>query len=162
MLVAKHNAGWVIILSFIVALLLTAMPLPEWLVNWWPAWLVMVLVYWCMALPQRVGIGIAWALGFLLDVQTGALLGQNALGLSVIAYFTSQTHRQIRVFPLIQQSLLICFYLILFQFYTLWIRGMTGVPPQHWSFWAPAVTSMLLWPWLFIIMRGIRHKYRVS
>ena len=157
----KYNGGWVIAVSFIIALLLTTIPLPGWLSDWRPAWVVMMLIYWCIALPERVGIGIAWILGLLLDVHTGALLGQNALGLSVIAYLTLRLHKQIRIFPPLQQSILICFYLVLFQFFTLWIRGITGIPPQHWSFWAPVASSMLLWPFFFFIMRGVRRKYNV-
>ena len=157
----RHNGGWVIIASFVLALMLTAMPLPDWAVNWRPAWLAMVLIYWCMALPERVGIGIAWLLGLVLDVQTGTLLGQNALGLSVLAYIILQTHQRIRVFPLVQQAVLVCVYLLVFQFFTLWIRGIMGVPPGHWTFWMPAVTSMLLWPWMFILLRDIRRKFHV-
>ena len=157
----KHNGGWVILASFIIALLLTTIPLPGWLNDWRPAWVAMMLIYWCIVLPERVGIGIAWLLGLMLDVHTGALLGQNALGLSVIAYLTLRLHKQIRLFPPLQQSVLICFYLLLFQFLTLWIRGIIGVPPQHWTFWAPVVSSMLLWPVFFIIMRATRRKYNV-
>ena len=157
----KHNGGWVILASFIIALLLTTIPLPGWLNDWRPAWVAMMLIYWCIVLPERVGIGIAWLLGLMLDVHTGALLGQNALGLSIIAYLTLRLHKQIRIFPPLQQSVLICFYLLLFQFLTLWIRGIIGVPPQHWSFWTPVVSSMLLWPVFFIIMRATRRKYNV-
>ena len=157
----KHNGGWVILASFIIALLLTTIPLPGWLNDWRPAWVAMMLIYWCIVLPERVGIGIAWLLGLMLDVHTGALLGQNALGLSVIAYLTLRLHKQIRIFPPLQQSVLICFYLLLFQFLTLWIRGIIGAPPQHWSFWTPVVSSMLLWPVFFIIMRATRRKYNV-
>ena len=157
----KHNGGWVILASFIIALLLTTIPLPGWLNDWRPAWVAMMLIYWCIVLPERVGIGIAWLLGLMLDVHTGALLGQNALGLSVIAYLTLRLHKQIRIFPPLQQSMLICFYLLLFQFLSLWIRGIIGVPPQHWTFWAPVVSSMLLWPIFFIIMRATRRKYNV-
>ncbi len=157
----KHNGGWVILASFIIALLLTTIPLPGWLNDWRPAWVAMMLIYWCIVLPERVGIGIAWLLGLMLDVHTGALLGQNALGLSVIAYLTLRLHKQIRIFPPLQQSMLICLYLLLFQFLTLWIRGIIGVPPQHWTFWAPVVSSMLLWPVFFIIMRATRRKYNV-
>src|SRR5690606_27167374 len=84
----EHNAGWAIILSFAVAFMLTAVPLPEWAASWRPAWVAMVLIYWCMALPERVGIGAAWCLGLLLDVQQGTLLGQHALGLALIAWLT--------------------------------------------------------------------------
>ena len=155
----KHNGGWVILVSFIIAFLLTTIPLPGWLADWRPAWVVMMVIYWCIVLPERVGVAIAWVLGLLLDVYTGTLLGQNALGLSVIAYLTLRLHKQIRIFPPLQQSVLICIYLLLFQFFTLWIRGIIGVPPQYWTFWAPVLSSMLLWPIFFIIMRNIRRKF---
>ena len=157
----RHNSGWVILVSFIIAFLLTTIPLPGWLADWRPAWVVMMVIYWCIVLPERVGVAIAWVLGLLLDVYTGTLLGQNALGLSVIAYLTFRLHKQIRIFPPLQQSVLICVYLLLFQFFTLWIRGIIGVPPQHWTFWAPVLSSMLLWPIFFIIMHNIRRKFNV-
>ncbi len=160
-LLVKHNGGWVILFSFIIALLLTTIPLPGLLTDWRPAWVAMMLIYWCIVLPERVGVGIAWLLGLILDVHTGALLGQSALGLAVVAYLTLRLHKQIRVFPPLQQSVLICVYLLVLQFFTLWIRGIIGVPPQHWSFWAPVASSMLMWPVFFYIMGGIRRKYNV-
>lgn len=157
----KHHGGWIIVASFVAAFMLTAMPLPEWAVNWRPAWIAMVLIYWCMALPQRVGIGIAWLLGLLLDVQQGTVLGQNALGMALVAYVMVQSYQRVRVYPLFQQALVVFACLMVFQLVTLWIRGMMGVPPQHWTFWMPAATSMLLWPWLFIILRDLRRSYHV-
>ncbi len=148
-------------MSLILAFMLTAMPLPEWAVNWRPAWVAMVLIYWNMALPDRVGIGIGWLLGLLLDVQQGTVLGQNALGLAVIAYITLRSHQRIRVFPLVQQAILVCSYVLLFKLLVLWIKGMMGLPPQHWTFWMPALTSMLLWPWLFIVLRDVRRRFHV-
>lgn len=159
--IKSHNGGWVIILSLIIALMLTAMPLPEWINNWRPAWVAMVLIYWCMALPEKVGIGISWMLGLLLDVLQGTVLGQNALALAIIAYITLKSYQRLRVFPLFQQAILVCFYIMIFQLVVLWIKGMMGIPPQTWTFWMPAITSMFLWPWLFIILRDFRRKYRV-
>jgi rod shape-determining protein MreD len=114
-----------------------------------------------MALPDRVGIGVGWVLGLLLDVQQGTVLGQNALGLAVIAYITIISYQRFRVFPLAQQAVLVCIYLLLFQFFNMWIRGIMGISSEHWSIWLPAVTSMIIWPWLFIILRDIRRKYHV-
>jgi len=57
---------------------------------------------------------------------------------------------------------LVCIYALIYLLISLWVRGITGVPPQSWTFWMPAFTSMLLWPWLFIILRDIRRKYHVS
>lgn len=156
-----HNGGVIILLSFIIAYMLTAMPLPEWALNWRPAWVSIVLIYWCMALPERVSIGIAWLLGLMLDVQQGTMFGQNALVLTIIAYTIVRLHKRIRVFPLIQQALFVCGLLLMAQLFTLWIRGMMGFQPQHWTYWTPAFTSMIIWPWLFIILRDVRRKFHV-
>jgi len=162
MIKSEHHGGWIICFSFIAALMLTAMPLPEWATNWRPAWVAMVLVYWCMALPDRIGIGLGWSMGLLLDVLQGTLLGQNALGLAVLAYFIIKSHQRIRMFPLTQQAFLICLLVSLYLFLSLWVRGIMGIPPDSWTYWMPAFTSMLLWPWLFIILRDIRRRYHVS
>lgn len=156
-----HNGGGVIITSFIVAYMLTAMPLPDWAVNWRPAWVTVVLIYWCLALPERVGIGIAWLAGVILDVQQGTVFGQHAIALTIIAYIVIKSHQRVRVFPLAQQAMLICILLLFSQLLTLWIRALMGFPPQHWSYWMPALTSMVLWPWLFIILRDVRRKFQV-
>ncbi len=158
----KNTGGWIIFISLLIAFLLTALPLPDWANHWRPAWVAMVLIYWCMALPNRVGIGIAWCLGLLLDVQQGSLLGQNAMGLALIAYFIIQIHKRFRLFPLVQQSSLICFIIIFYLLIASWINGIMGIPPKSWVYWMPAFTSMILWPWLFVILRDIRRKYHVS
>jgi len=158
----RHNGSWVIALSLMAAFLLTIMPLPEWAIDWRPAWVVMVLIYWCMALPERIGIGTAWGLGILLDVQHGAVLGQNALSLSVVAYITLKSYQRIRVFPLMQQAISVYCYVILFKSVLVWIKSMLSIPPPNWTFWLPAITSAVLWPWLFIFLRSIRRKYKVT
>ena len=162
MIFDRHQGGWIIVLSFVIAMMLMTMPLPSWAINWRPSWVAIVLIYWCMALPDRVGIGVGWGLGLLLDVQQGTVLGQNALGLAVIAYLCLKSYQRMRVFPLVQQAMLVCIYLLLYEFISLWIRSMIGVPPNDWSYWMPAFTSMLLWPWLFIVLRDIRRKYLIS
>lgn len=162
MTLAKRHGSWVIVLTFVAAFLLDAMPLPDWAVDARPLWVALVLIYWCMALPERIGIGIAWVLGLLLDVMQGTLLGHYALGLVVVAYVTVQTHRGVRVFPLLQQAVLVGFLLLFYLLLSLWVRGIVGLPPEKWSYWLPAVTSMVLWPWIFIILRDLRRKYNVS
>ena len=162
MITNKHHGGGIIVISFVVAFMLMAMPLPEWAINWRPAWVAMVLIYWCMALPHRVGIGIGWSMGILLDVLQGTLFGQNAIGLAILAYFTLKLHQRMRMFPLTQQALLVCILVLVYQLLSLWVRGIMGVPPKSWTYWMPAFTSMVLWPWLFIILRDMRRRYHVS
>ena len=78
-LTTRSQGGLTIALSFFVALILTIIPLPDWMASFRPEWVALTLIYWSMALPQRVGVGIGWGLGLALDVLKGALLGQHAL-----------------------------------------------------------------------------------
>ncbi|MFO1430757.1 MAG: rod shape-determining protein MreD [Candidatus Competibacteraceae bacterium] len=154
--------GWVIALSFIVAFLLTSIPLPAWLEPFHPDWLCLVLIYWCIALPQRVGMGTAFVLGVLQDVARGTLLGQHALALVVVAYLSLKFHRRLRLFPLWQQCLSVLVLLAIEQLLVAWVSGISGYPPRDVSYLAPALGGMLVWPWVFILLRDLRQRFRIA
>jgi len=161
MSLVRHNGGWVIVGTFILALMLTMLPLPEWAELFRPEWAAMVLIYWCMALPERIGVGIGWTLGLLVDVVKGTLLGQNALALALVAYLTLRLHQRVRVFPLWQQALFVLILVALDQMLVLWVKGVIGQPPGSWLYWLPSFTSTLLWPWVFLILRDLRRQFQV-
>lgn len=157
-----HRGNGVIVLSIIVALMLTALPMPDWAAVWRPAWVGLVIIYWCMALPSRIGILVAWFSGILLDVLAGTLLGQHALALSVVAFVTLQFYRQVRVLPLWQQGITIFGLVFVHQVLVLWINGIQGMPVPVSAYWASPLISMVLWPWVFIVLRDIRRIYQVA
>lgn len=159
--IARHHGGATIVISFIFALLLQMIALPDWAVSLRPDWLALVLVYWCIALPERVGVGIGWLTGLILDVANGALLGQNALSLAIVAYLAIRLHQRIRLFPLWQQSVSVLLLITLHLMLVLWIKGSVGQSSETWAYWLPALTSLLAWPLVFTVLRGLRRTYRV-
>jgi rod shape-determining protein MreD len=162
MIPTRHRGYWVILLTLIAALGLTIIPLPSWAQPHRPDWVLLVLLYWCMALPTRVGVGTAWSLGLLLDVLTGTLLGQHGLGLAVVAFVVLKLHQRIRVYPIWQQALSVCMLLALNQLFMLWVNGVLGRPAIDWVYWSPSLIGMLLWPWMFILLRDLRRRFRVN
>jgi rod shape-determining protein MreD len=161
MTLARHHGGGVILLTFVVALLLTIVPLPEWARYARPDWVGLVLIYWCLALPDRVGVITGWFAGLLVDLVTGTILGQHALSLTIVAYLTQRLHQRIRLFPILQQAFTVMILLILHQLLALWISRIIGRPGAPWYFWAPSLLGMLLWPVVFVLLRNIRHRFRV-
>lgn len=145
-------------LSLIVAFALTSVPLPEWANPWRPAWVAIVLIYWCLAIPERVGVLLAWVVGLLLDVLHGAILGQHALGLAFVAYMAVLYHQQVRVFPLIQQSLVVGSLVFIYLGGMLLIYNFLGSKPYGLHYLLGAITSALLWPWAFVVLRDVRRK----
>ena len=86
--------------SLVVALILMILPLPDWAQMYRPNWIALVLIYWSMALPQRVGLWYAFFCGIVLDTSLGTLLGQHTLALVVVVYFNLNFHQRIRVLAL--------------------------------------------------------------
>jgi rod shape-determining protein MreD len=162
MTLIRHHGGITIIASLVAALLLTVLPLPDWAQDLRPPWATMVLVYWCIALPDRVSVGTGWLVGILLDGLTGTLLGQHALGLSLVAFLAAKLHLRIRLFPLWQQALTILVLLLVERLLALWTMGIAGFPAPSLWYWTPPLVGMLLWPWLFIILRDLRRRFRVT
>jgi len=158
----RHQGGWIIIASFVIALLLTMLPLPTWAQALRPEWITLVLIYWCMALPERVGIAWGWFAGLMLDVTLGNLLGLHALSMTIVAFLTIKLYQRIRVYPLAQQALAILVLVAMSQLLVLWILGIIGTTPGSWTYWLPSISSAVLWPWVFILMRGTRRHFRVT
>jgi rod shape-determining protein MreD len=111
-----------------------------------------VLAFWCIHQPRRVGIGIAWTLGLLLDVGNGALLGQHALGYSVLAFLALAVHRRILWFPLWQQALHLLLLLLSTQMLMLVIRLAAGAGFPGWIYFAGSFICAALWPVLSFLL----------
>ncbi|MBK1733309.1 rod shape-determining protein MreD [Thiococcus pfennigii] len=161
-MMAGARRGGVIVATLLVALLLTVLPMPDWALPYRPPWVAMTLLYWALALPERVGVFSGFALGLLLDVLAGSLLGQHALSLAVIAYLAVTLHQRIRQFPMVQQMLLVWMLLLVERLLYVWLLGATGQPIPGFLYWASAASGALLWPWLFFLLRGLRRRFRVA
>ena len=174
------RSSLIISLTLVIALLLSVMPMSNVLELGRPMWLAMVLAYWVMALPHRVGLLTAWITGLATDVLYGQLFGQHALVMTLVAWMMLLLHQRIRRFPLWQQSLVMLPVLgiaqmlllsspvslpgMIFTFalmLLLWLNSLTGNRPPTLLFLLPAVVSALLWPWVYSVLRGVRKRFHV-
>jgi rod shape-determining protein MreD len=157
----RHHGGVVIVLSFAAAMLLTIIPLPESLRTLRPDWVGLTLIFWCLALPERVSVGSGFTAGLLLDALNGTLLGEHALSLSIIAYLCVRLHLRIRVYPMWQQALTVMIFLVLHQLFTLWIDSVIGRPLPSPGYWLPSLIGAALWPLVFHLLTSLRINFSV-
>lgn len=158
----KASGGNVILLSFIAAFILSMIPLPQILQSVRPEFILIVLIYWCIALPSRIGVGIGWITGLFFDVSTDAILGQHALTFALIAYLAITLHLRIRVFPVWQQALTVLVFMMLQGTIALWIKGMLGDAPPVSVFILPAISTALFWPVGYFLLRQVRRYYQID
>lgn len=159
---ARASNTWFVWLTLALALLLSVASMPKFMELGRPLWLALFLTYWVLALPHRVGMTTAWALGLLADVLNGTLLGQNALILTLITFLVLTLHQRLRMFPMWQQSTVLLVVFGLAQLVQLWLNALTGNRPPTLLFLLPALVSALLWPWIFAALRGLSRRLNVK
>jgi len=153
---ARPARIWPVTLTFILAIAFEVMPLPEALQAFRPPLVMMILIYWTMMWPQRVGVGIAFCIGICLDILHGQLLGQNALALIVVTYLTLRFHLQIRIFPLWQLTMTVFALLTFNALLQLLVEGLAGLSPSGFMRWTQVLTGTLLWPFVMGAMDRLR------
>ena len=148
-----------LMLSVLVALILTVLPLPPWADVVRPAFLVLTVIYWSVNAPRAGGLAIGFFAGLLLDLFQGPVLGEHALALSLITYIAVREHQRIRSKPAIQQALIVFAALILYEVVLFMIDGWTGNPVTSPLRWVHTVTGALLWPPVAAILSyGAGHR----
>jgi rod shape-determining protein MreD len=137
--------------SLIVAFILNLLPWGSWIGV--PDFVALVLVFWSINQPRKVGIGVAFFMGLLMDVHDAALLGENALAYTLLSYFAIMIHRRVLWFPLGTQALHVLPLLLLMQAVQLLIRWIVSQQFPGWFYFSESLFAVLLWPvvtWLLL------------
>jgi len=156
------NSYKIIYITFFVFLVAAIFPLPIMFNAFRPDWMMLVIFYWIIALPHRVNIGHAFILGLLLDLLLGSILGMHALVFSLLAYLTSINFQRIRNFTLVQTTLLLGLFILVSKVVLYWIASSIQEIILHRHYFWSIFTSMVIWPWFFLLMRYLRVRFKVS
>lgn len=150
------------LLTLSVAMIMRIMHIMPSMAEFNPDWIALVLIYWCIALPERFGVFTAFTVGLFTDVLTSHLLGQNALIYALFSYFSIRQHRRLRQFPLPQQCLFVLFCLSCGQILVFGMQSMQAANHLPLSSWYPVLTGTLAWPLVFLVLRAVRVLTRIS
>ena len=161
-LFASRQRAWVIPATFLVSYVLISFPVsPQWR-GYSPDWVTLVLIYWCMAAPQRVGLGAAWLVGLGVDLLTFGLAGSHALTKTVIAFLVGRVALRLRVYPVWQQSVFILILLVIEAAILVTIGYLLS---GYWSgmfSWKALAVGLAVWPLLVLVLRHCRRWGRLS
>jgi len=158
----KSSAGLVVLASLLVAMLLRIIPLPKELFFYNPDWVLLFLMYWAIAIPERIGVWHAWFIGLLSDVLTGRLMGQHALAYSVVVFVCVKLHLRWRSLPLSQQAVSVLLLLLVSQLLVFLTQGIKGITSVGIAYWLPSLAGALVWPAIFKSLRWVRRHYHIA
>lgn len=136
--------------SLIVALLLNMLPLGR--VPWMPDFLALVLVFWSVHQPLRVGIGVAFMFGLAMDVQQTSLLGQHALSYTALSFFAAMIQRRLLWFKVPSQAVQVLPLFVVAHAVELIIRMLGGGIFPGWIMLMAPLLEALLWPLASVLL----------
>lgn len=135
--------GWFVHVSLALAFVLDLMPFGR--TAGMPEWFPLVLAFWCIHQPLRIGMGTAFVYGLALDVASTGVLGQHALAYVLLAFAAGGLSRRVLWFPLGQQALHVLPLLLGAQLVMLLLRLATGGEFPGLSYFLSSGVGALLW-----------------
>ncbi|MEY8877341.1 MAG: rod shape-determining protein MreD [Leptothrix sp. (in: b-proteobacteria)] len=142
--------------TLLLALLLNMVPLGR--LPAMPDFVLVVLVFWNVHQPRRVGVGAAFVFGLLMDVHEGALLGQHALAYTVLSFAAIAIHRRLLWFTTPAQALHVLPLMLGAHLVTLVLRLAIGGDFPGWTWWLAPLFEALLWPVISLLLLAPQRR----
>jgi len=147
--------------SAFVALVLTVVQVPGWLFYFWPDWIAIVVAYWALVTPKRVGPFVGFIIGTLLEVLFVRKFGVLGFGLATLAFVVNATSQQLRALSIWQKMISITIFIAFFKLLTGWLSGLVAgftITPEYWY---SLLGSMVIWPFAYILLEELRRAVRI-
>lgn len=129
--------------------------------TWQPApdLLLLVIAYWCLNEPGRVGMITAFVFGLLMDVHDGSLLGVHALTYTLAAYGTLRLSRRLRRFNSVVQCIHMLPVFVVAKFASRLIEGWLAGGWLGWAWLWSAILMALLWPLADVLLQMPQRRH---
>jgi rod shape-determining protein MreD len=123
-----------------------------------PDLLALVLVFWNVHQPRRVGLGAAFVFGLLMDVHDSAVLGQHALAYTLLSFFAITIHRRLLWFGVLSQALQILPLFVAAHAVSMVVRMLVGGMLPSWALMMAPVIESLLWPVVSLVLLAPQRR----
>jgi rod shape-determining protein MreD len=137
--------------SLLAAFFMNLFPWGGW--GWVPDFVAMTLVFWSIYQPRKVGIGIAFLMGLVMDVHSASLLGENALAYTLLSYFAITIHRRVLWFRPTVQAFHVLPLLLVMQVVQVLVQLAVSGKTPGWTYFVQSLVATAVWPivcWLLL------------
>lgn len=142
--------------TLLVALVFNMLPLGRSAVL--PDLLALTLAFWSVHQPRRIGVGLSFFFGLLMDVHQGALLGQHALAYALLAFFAIALHRRLLWFPVLQQAMQVLPLFLAMHLVVVFVRMAAGDLFPGWQYFIAPVVEAALWPVATVLLLAPQRR----
>ena len=121
-----------------------------------------MLGYWALALPERVNVGVAFIVGLVLDLLLGTSIGVHSFAMSLSVFVLAANYQRLRNYSVWQQAIVIGILCALYNLVVFWLMHLLTDIYFMLTYMWPVITSMVIWPWIFWLLRRVRRQFRLS
>ena len=150
----------IILLSILLGLILTQMLLPVGYMA--PEWLLLINIYWAIALPTNKKLILAFISGYFVDIMYGQVLGLTSLTYVVFINIILRLYNSLRYMTVTQQMVVISFFILIKQHFFVWSNSVIGINSEYFDLMISTVISGILWLPTYYILRTIRRRFQIS
>ena len=150
----------IILLTLVVGLMLILMMLPLGYIA--PEWILLINIYWAIALPSNTKMLMAFVSGFIVDIVLGQPLGISSLSYVIFIYIILSLYNSLRYMTVPQQMIVLFLLLIVKQHFYIWTFYMFGLNIDYLTLIISTLTTAVLWPFIYFSLRFARRKWVVN
>ena len=150
----------IILLTLVIGLMLTLMMLPLGYIA--PEWILLINIYWAVALPSNTKMLLAFVSGFFVDIVLGHPLGISSLSYVIFIYVILSLYNSLRYMTVPQQMIVLFFLLIVKQHFYIWTFYMFGLNIDYQTLILSTLTTAVLWPFIYFSLRFARRKWVIN
>jgi len=150
----------IIILTLFLGLMFSMIMLPLGYIA--PEWLLLINIYWAIALPSNNKVFLAFISGFFVDIVLGQPLGISSLSYVIFIYIILHLYNSLRYMTVTQQMFVIFFLLIVKQHFFIWTFYVFGLNIDYQFLIISSFITGALWPIIYFSLRFTRRKFQVN
>jgi rod shape-determining protein MreD len=150
----------IILLTLFLGLMLTIMMLPLGYIA--PEWILLINIYWAVALPSNTKMLLAFLSGFFVDIVLGHPLGISSLSFVIFIYIVLSLYNSLRYMTVPQQMIVLFILLIVKQHFFIWTFYMFGLDIDYQILIISSFVTAALWPLIYFSLRYARRKWIVN
>ena len=150
----------IILLTLVLGLMLTLMMLPLGYIA--PEWILLINIYWAIALPSNTKMILAFVSGFFVDIVLGHPLGISSLSYVIFIYIILSLYNSLRYMTVPQQTIMLFLLLIVKQHFYVWTFYMFGLNIDYQTLIISTLTTAVLWPFIYFSLRFARRKWVIN
>ena len=150
----------IMLITIIFGLFLTLITLP--LGYYAPEWMLLVVIYWAMAMPSNNKMFLAFLSGIILDIVFGQALGVSSLFYVVLIYFILRLYNSLRYMTIAQQAVVLFFFIFIKQHLLVWLYYIIDRNIDYQALLVGSIISAFVWPLIYYTLRFVRRKFHIG